>query len=238
MNFALIFMETDDIINLAKRDRKGRELSDKLTQDSSTNAVYELAGIEGRLNDPRLAPLLTASPDMTPARQRTQIEQSLGEYQKEIINAVVENIDNAVKGLADENIAKYLLASPLKPAAYGDVSDEWVKKYASARDADLFLKSPEKEMPKKFNEYIKNQIDSLKREKLSSGLISALVWVYNNHPEIAQNLIMADAEKNVKSFVKELNVVEGRNYITSRANKLEGKNKTTEAYRIGQALAQ
>ncbi len=236
-------MELEEIIGLAKRNRAGRELSDKLTQDSSTNAIYEfVANIEGRLNDPAVAPLLAASLNMAPAGHRTHLENSLNTYKKELIDAVTENTKKAVEVFRDnEIVGAYLLSSPLKPAVYGGVSDDWVEKYASARESFIFLnrhrENPEKDMPKKVDAYIKEQIDYLKNKKASAGIISGILWVYNNHPELAQKAVLIRANDEVKKFVGELNVDEGKNYILDRANKLEGKDKSAEAYRIGQALA-
>ncbi len=235
-------MKLDEIISLARRDRAGRDISNKLTQDSSINAVYASLGIEGRLNDPAMAPLIEYSPDMTPARQRTHLENSLNMYKKELTEAVLENTAEAVKGFTDNNaVGIYLLSNPLKPAVYGNVSNEWVKDYASAREAFIFLsnyqENPGKDMSGKVSAFIKEQVDYLKSKKVSPGLISALVWVYGNHPELAQNEVLTKSQKKVKKFIDDLDFAKGRNYILNRVDKLEGKDKLAEVYRIGQALA-
>ncbi len=231
-------MKLEEIVGLANKDSAGRNLAENFTQDSSINAVQALVGIEGQLNEPTLAPLLSAAPDMTPARHRTQLENSLSLYKKELTNAVLENTEEASKGFTNqESTALYLLSNPLRPAVYGKVSNDWVKKYASARESYLFLKNPENDMSKKVDELIKEQIDYLKSKKVSSGIISGLLWVYDNHPKLIQDLALAKSHEKVKKFANELDVAEGRSYILDRVNKLEGKDKDAEAYRMGQALA-
>ncbi len=231
------FMETEDIVRLSKRDRVGRELSDRLTQDPSTNAVYGIAGIEGRLKDPRIAPLLEASPDMAPARHRMQLEQSVAEYKSELTGAVLGDVDKSVRGLADKGVAKYLLDSPLKPAKFGAVSDDWVKSYSAARDAYIFLNNKETEMPARVEAHVKAQVDSLKKDNFSSGLISGLIWVYQNRPQVAQEAVIQDAVRRVNEFGKKLDLAEGRNYISGRVKALKEKDQVAEAYRLGQALS-
>ncbi len=231
-------MKTDDIVKLSKRNRSGRELSDRLTQDSSTNAVYEIAGIEGRLKDPRIAPMLDASPDMAPARYREQLNQYLGNRQNELVGAVLGDIDNSVKGLADNKaVAKYMLDSPLKPAVVEGFTSDWVKDYATARDSAIFLKNPEKEMPGRFKAYVDGQIDSLKKDKVDSGLISGLAWVYQNRPQVVQEAVEQDAIKRVSEFIKKLDVAQGRRYVAECVKTLKGKDQVAEAYRLGQALS-
>ncbi len=231
-------MEIEEIVGLAKRDRAGRTLADKFTQDSSINAVQALAAIDGKLNDPELADLLSYAPDMTPARQRTCLEDSLSSYTQNLTNAVLENTENVVKSLADkESLGLYLLSNSLKPAVYGDISDEWVKNYASAREAFMFLNNSEKDMPKKVDGFVKEQINYLKSKSVSSGVIAGLIWVYGNHPELAQNRVLVKSREKVQKFVDELDVNKGRAYILDRMNALEGKAKSAEAYNLGQSLA-
>ena len=231
-------MKTDDIVKLSKRDRSGRGLADIFTQDSSTNAVYEIAGIEGRLKDPRIAPMLDASPDMVPARHRAQLNEYLANRQNELVGAVLGDIDNSVKGLADSKaVANYLLASPLKPAVVEGFTPDWVKNYAAAREAQIFLNDPEKEMSGRVNAYAKGVIDSLVNDKVDGSLISGLAWTYQNRPQVVQDAVVKDANMRVGKFTKELDVAQGRRYVAERVKALKVKDQVAEAYRLGQALS-
>jgi hypothetical protein len=228
-------MKTDDIKKLAVRDRKGREISNALREDSSIDAYTALVALEGRLNNPRLSPALASAPDMTPARQRRNLEQSLATYESELTDAVVENIDASVRGFEDAGLVKYLISTPLKPGKHGGVSKEWLASYAAARDATALLNDPERELPGRMAKYIESQLESLKKDKVSDGIIAGLVWAYGNNSEIVQKAVLADAAKNIKEF--EGKSKEGRSYVAALLKKLKGKEQRTEAYRVGQALA-
>jgi hypothetical protein len=230
-------MEISEIKTFAVRDRAGRELSDALTQDASTDAVTGLIGIEGRLKDPRFATLLASAPDMAPARQRRQLNESLVQYKKELTDAVVGNIDTSVRGIGKEGLITYLLDSPLKPAKYGGVTDDWMKVYADARETYAFLKDPEKGMPGRIRKYVDDQVKSLKTEGVSMGLISGVVWAYSNNPDSVREVVAIDAVGKIDKFKETFNEDEGRDYLTDRLKKLKDKDQQAEAYRIGQALA-
>ncbi|MGV8142119.1 MAG: hypothetical protein ACP5NS_00615 [Candidatus Pacearchaeota archaeon] len=230
-------MKLDDILSLGKRDAGGNQIRESFGKDQSFNSIAALIGLEGRQKDPRVAPLLAKSIDMTPARQKGYLEQSLAQYAGELTTAVSGNLSTALNGFSDRDVlAGYLLESPLKPAKFGP-SDDWNKMYSSAYSAHQFLKDP-KDLGERMQTYVKNQVEGLLKDKVSVGLASAVGWVYESDPQLAKNAVVSEATAQRDKFVGALKLSDGIKYISSRFGTLKGDEKNAEAYRIGQAITE
>ncbi|MSS74424.1 hypothetical protein EXS72_02170 [Candidatus Pacearchaeota archaeon] len=229
-------MELEEIIKLGTRDISGNQIKQAFDKDQSVNAVAKFIQLEGREKDERLVPILNASFDMPPARQRAYLEQTVKQYAGELSSAVTSNLPLAIGGISDKRVlAEYLLDSPIEPRKFEGANEEWLKSYAGAYSAHELLKNPEK-LGKHVESYVTNQIESLKKDGLSKGILEAVAWFYNAHPDYAEVKAKNDLIKIMKNFSDSLDFSEGQKYISGIYATLKPADQSAEAYRIGQAV--
>ena len=229
-------MKLEEIIKLGTRDISGNQIKQAFDKDQSVNAVANFIQLEGREKDERLIPMLNASIDMTPARQREYLEQTVGQYADELSAAVTSNLPLVIGGISDKRVlAEYLLESPNGPVKLGGFNDDWLKLHASAYSARKLLENPE-ELGKHVESYVTNQIESLEKDRLSKGMLGAVAWFYTTHPDYAEVKVKNDLIKIMKKFLDNLDVSEGQRYISGIYATLKPADQSAEAYRLGQAV--
>lgn len=228
-------MKLTDIIALGKIDSDGRGIAEAYAKSPTFNAPFELAKAEGREKEPGLANIIALYENKNPIEHTGFIEQYVGANGGVLTDAVLGNRDVAIKGLAHKDtLAAYLLEDKLKPGKFGP-SDEWNKTYATARDAHIVLKD-ERGLAGLAEGYVAGQVDSLKKKKVSAGMLNAVGWVYQNEPGFVIESIKAEKKAAVRKFLESFKVADGQKYVANRLNSLKGDDQKAEAYRIGRTV--
>ncbi|MEK6846781.1 MAG: hypothetical protein AABY16_01295 [Nanoarchaeota archaeon] len=227
-------MALNDILGLGMNEAAGRGIRDKFIKEQGVNAMAEIAVREGRGDDPAVEHFV----DMAPARQRKYLEETVAQYRGELGEAVLGDLPVALSGFKKpRDIFSYLLGREPTEVRH-ELADRHKKAYAAAR----FLSNKEA-VNERVNEYIDETVgkigEDVKDKKISKGLGSALVFVYQQNRGIALTQVTGPAHKDLGEFEKAVQIDNGRDYMTARIGAMdEKKDKVQEAYAIGRAVTE
>jgi len=235
-------MKLKDILATAEVDAIVREEYQNFRQDTNSyNGVGRFLERTADLNDPAIQDTVGASMGMDPKYQRVYLEQSASDRQKNLVDVVSGNLEEALQGFKKkENLASYLVSSPIEPKAHKG-SDEFMDIFGQAYDGGRVLRAVEEKDEAKLdaavNGYVTSELDRLKRSgKLDSGMLGAVAWTYRQNAQHALGRVVDAAKKKVKKFVDKMNIDEAKEYVSERFGKLKGKDKDAEALAIGRTV--
>jgi hypothetical protein len=234
-------MELKDILKLGERDAIGQEEFAKFNEVKAYNGVKELyARIYGPNLDDTQKETIEASWEMPEHLRRSFLEASVSQYQNELIAGVSGNITKAVRGFKKKkDLAAYLLASDVDPSAHKG-EDDFMSLYQPAYQAARLIKAVQEDdqekVGKAVNEYVKSDLDRLKKKGVDAGMIAAAAWAYKNNSKGAMSRVVDGATKAIKAFEDKVNFDDAKQYLEERFVKLDKKKQAMEALRIGRAI--
>ncbi len=225
------FMVLNDIIKLGNREAAGRGVHDRFVKESGVNAMAEIAELEGRGDDPAVKDFV----DMAPTRQRGYLEETLGQYQGELRQAVLGDLDGALSGFTSPKyIGAYLLnRQPTK------VRHELGEGHKRAYEASQLLQNREM-VEERVGAYISETVGQIgkdvKGKKITGGLGNALAFVYQSNRGIAFTQITGKAHKDIDEFNEAITLDNGRSFMSARIAAMNKEEKAQEAYVIGRTV--
>jgi len=226
-------MALNDILNLGKKETAVREIHDRFMKEPGVNAMAKVAEIEGRADDPAVSDFV----NFTPIRQRRYLEEALEQYQRELRESVLGDLDGALSGFTKpEYVRAYLLnRQPTK------VRHELADGHKKAYEANQLLQNREM-LEERVKAYVTETVGKIgkdvKAKKISDGLGNALAFVYQNNRGIALTQIAGKAHKDIDEFVEAVNLDNGRDYMTARISAMKKEEKAQEAYAIGRTVSE
>tara|TARA_Y100000034_G_C6899643_1_gene415609 strand:- start:2399 stop:3118 length:720 start_codon:yes stop_codon:yes gene_type:complete len=196
-------MALDDILRVAGIDNQGQQLGGAFSNDQSVNVGLGLASIDGRIDDLTDAEK-NATLDVTPARNKNYLLQSLQGYQKDLIETVQDNWGYALEdGFGAGEDAKSNLVGFLTntESVDGAGSESLREKHDAAYQATELLRDPRK-MKEKAKEYAVDRVGQF--DDNSEGLKGVMRFIYTQNPGLAEQSIYDDATARIMEFDGEI----------------------------------